>query len=128
MYLIFLGIQAIVKRKDLKLSGTGFKKSGLLSVYRKGIMTNVLNPKVAIFYLAFLPQFINPDYPRVYISFIILGIVFTTTGTIWCLTIAVFSAYFSKSFQENPKTSVWLQRISGSMFIGLGLNVALNKN
>jgi len=127
-YLVFLGIHAIISQRELKISKEGFSSSNLLAVYKKGILTNILNPKVAIFYLSFLPQFINPDFPAVYISFIVLGCVFTVTGTLWCLVIAIFSAFFSKSFQENPKTSIWLHRISGSMFIGLGLNVAFTRN
>ena len=127
-YLVYLGIQAILSKRQLKISNEGFSNSNLLAIYKKGILTNILNPKVAIFYLSFLPQFINPEFQAIYIPFILLGCVFTATGTLWCLIIAIFSAFFSKSFQENPKTSVWLHRISGSMFIGLGLNVALNKN
>jgi threonine/homoserine/homoserine lactone efflux protein len=127
-YLIFLGIQAFLKKKEMKFSGQGFVQTALFSIYRRGILTNVLNPKVALFFLAFLPQFINPHYSPVYIPFIILGTAFTTTGTIWCLIIALFSSFFSSALQRNPKTSGWLQKISGSMFIGLGLNVALNRD
>jgi threonine/homoserine/homoserine lactone efflux protein len=127
-YLVYLGIQAIVSRREVKISRDGYSSSNLWTVYKKGILTNVLNPKVAIFYLSFLPQFINPQFPAIYIPFIVLGCVFTATGTLWCLIIAIFSAFFSRSFQQNPKTSLWLKRISGSMFIGLGLNVALSKS
>lgn len=127
-YLIFLGIQAILYKSGQSLIRRTFSTSNLTAIYKKGILTNVLNPKVAIFYLAFLPQFIDPNYSKIFIPFIILGIVFTTTGTIWCLVIALFSSYFSKSLQENPKTSVWLHKLSGLLFIGLGIKVAFNKD
>lgn len=128
LYLIFLGIKALLyKRDSLTFSGKN-AKADLHSVYKRGILTNILNPKVAIFYLAFLPQFIDPNYSSVFIPFVLLGVTFTTTGTIWCLIVALFSSYFVTSLKKNPKAAVWLHRLSGTMFIGLGLNVALNRN
>src|SRR5690606_23925136 len=97
-------------------------------IYISGILTNVLNPKVALFYLAFLPQFIDPDYSSSYISFILLGVAFTATGTIWCLILAVFSSSLSDRIRKNYKIKLWLDRITGLVFISLGIKLASGKN
>jgi len=128
-YLVYLGIQAFISKETLNLVKISYPNGlNLCGIYRKGIITNVLNPKVAIFYLAFLPHFIDPAYPYIFIPFILLGVAFTITGTIWCIVIAYASSFFASTLQTNPKASQWIRKASGALFIGLGLKVALEKN
>jgi threonine/homoserine/homoserine lactone efflux protein len=93
-------------------------------VYVSGIVTNVLNPKVALFFLAFLPQFIDPAYPYTMLSFILLGSTFIITGTCWCLLLAVYSAKFSSLLQERSQATNLMGKLTGLLFIGLGVKLA----
>ena len=123
-YLIFLGVRALLERShDLALPSQ-FKRNDAAAAFRQGILTNILNPKVALFFLAFLPQFIDSAAPSKTIAFLLLGLTFVTTGTIWCLILAWFSSAFSTRLRESPTVATLLNRIVGSLFIFLGLRLA----
>lgn len=124
-YLIFLGIRAVLaKQSELSLPRS-FKRNSAAAAFRQGIVTNILNPKVALFFLAFLPQFIDSNAPAKTLAFILLGLSFVVTGTIWCLVLAWFSSAFSARLRESPTISAWLNRVVGSLFVFLGLRLAL---
>ncbi len=127
-YLIFLGIKSIVssKKSGIQLT-TENGRSNYKKVYVSGILTNVLNPKVALFFLAFLPQFIVPNYANSSTPFLILGLTFLATGTVWCMLLAVFASKFAARLQENVTIKQWLDRMAGSVFIILGIKIALSK-
>ncbi len=128
-YLVFLGIQMILSKGGLKIKDiqNNINKTSMGKIYFSAVLTNVLNPKVALFYLAFLPQFIDQSYSNQFISFIVLGVTFTTTGTLWCFVIASFSSLFLRKIKENPKIKTWMDRVSGLIFISLGIKLALSK-
>lgn len=88
---------------------------------------NVLNPKVALFFLAFLPQFIDPGYSGSSLPFIVLGLTFVLTGTIWCLLLALFSAKLSNKIRSNYKIKTWLDRSTGLVFLALGIKLAFSQ-
>src|SRR4051794_15563720 len=90
-YLIFLGVCALLEKQHELLLPGHFKRRDATAAFRQGIVTNILNPKVALFFLAFLPQFIAVNTPSKALAFILLGLTFVTTGTIWCLILAWFS-------------------------------------
>ncbi|WP_298265160.1 LysE family translocator [uncultured Lutibacter sp.] len=127
-YLIFLGFKAILKKPDENFE---LSKENQVTNYRKiyisGVFTNILNPKVALFFLAFLPQFIDPSYEVNYLPFLILGITFLTTGTIWCLILALFVSKLSNQIRKNYKIKNWLDKITGVLFLTLGIKLALTK-
>ena len=124
-YLIFLGVRALLERShDLVIPGH-FKQNSAAAAFRQGILTNILNPKVALFFLAFLPQFIESTAPSKTLAFLILGLTFVTTGTIWCLVLAWFSSAFSARLRGNATVAALLNRIVGSLFIFLGLRLAV---
>lgn len=127
-YLIYLGIKMLLSKQsgNFELS-TSNQETNYKKIYVSGILTNILNPKVALFFLAFLPQFINPNYENTSLSFLLLGITFLATGTIWCLLLAFFSARLSTSIRKNYKVKTWLDRITGGVFIALGIKLALSK-
>ena len=123
-YLIFLGIRAFFEREhELSLPGR-FKRRGAAAAFRQGVVTNILNPKVALFFLAFLPQFIDSDAPSKTVSFILLGLTFVVTGTTWCLVLAWFASGFSVRLRESPTITAWLNRAVGSLFVFLGVRLA----
>jgi threonine/homoserine/homoserine lactone efflux protein len=86
----------------------------------------VLNPKVALFFLAFLPQFIDADAPNKPLAFIFLGTVFNFNGTLWNLLVAWFAARVSAGF-DRSRLAVWFNRCIGSFFIYLGVRLAFAK-
>jgi len=126
-YLIFLGIKMLFdRRKHLSLP-SNFRRRTTTAAFRQGILTNVLNPKVALFFLAFLPQFIDPASNIKVLAFLILGFTFVTTGTIWCLVLAWFASAFSERLRTNETIAQWLNRTAGALFVFLGLRLATAK-
>jgi threonine/homoserine/homoserine lactone efflux protein len=97
-------------------------------IFAQGFLTNVLNPKVAVFFLAFVPQFISADAPNKALAFIILGCIFNINGTLWCNALALFTAKASERVKVNPTASLWLNRATGTLFVWLGVKLALSKN
>lgn len=96
-------------------------------IFAQGFLTNVLNPKVALFFLAFVPQFIDADAPHKAVAFIILGCIFNINGMLWCNGLALFAARASSRLKLNPRTSLWLNRATGGLFAWLGVKLALSK-
>lgn len=126
-YLIFLGIKMIVdRRKQLSLP-SNFRRRTTAAAFRQGILTNILNPKVALFFLAFLPQFIDPRSRMKVLAFLALGLAFVTTGTIWCLIMACFASAFGQRLRTNETVGQWLNRAAGALFVFLGLRLATTK-
>lgn len=128
VYLIFLGLKAIFKKTNGKFELNDENEiTNHKRIYFSGILTNILNPKVALFFLAFLPQFIDPNYVQSSLPFLILGITFLLTGTIWCLILALFASKLSDRIRKNYKIKRWLDKITGGIFIALGIKLALTK-
>lgn len=97
------------------------------TIFRQGFLTNVLNPKVALFFLAFVPQFIDGHAPSKALAFIVLGCIFNMNGMLWCHALALFTATASARLQINPRVALWLKRATGSLFVWVGLRLALAK-
>ncbi len=126
-YLIFLGIRMFLERRKELNFPSHFRRSTTTAAFRQGVLTNILNPKVALFFLAFLPQFIDPASPAKVPAFLILGLTFVTTGTIWCLILAWFAAIFSARLRGNQTIATWLNRAVGSLFVFLGARLATTR-
>jgi threonine/homoserine/homoserine lactone efflux protein len=95
----------------------------LRKVYTQGILANVLNPKVALFFLALLPQFIDPGSQFGPLPFLLLGLTFIATSTIWCLIIACGAAYFHTLLSKNQRVSKTANVLAGVVYILLGLSI-----
>ena len=126
-YLIFLGIKLLLdRRRELSLP-SNFRQRTSAAAFRQGVLTNVLNPKVALFFLAFLPQFIDPATNNKILAFVALGFTFVTTGTIWCLILAWFASSFSDRLRASETVGQWVNRAIGALFIFLGARLAAAK-
>jgi threonine/homoserine/homoserine lactone efflux protein len=123
-YLIFLGLRTLLRREHGLRIPTKVEQGDDLAAFRQGILTNILNPKVALFFLAFLPQFIDSSTPSKMAAFLMLGLTFVMTGTLWCLVLAWFAAVLSTRLRGNATLAATLNRAVGSLFIFLGLRLA----
>jgi threonine/homoserine/homoserine lactone efflux protein len=119
-YLIFLGLKVFFERSGQLSLPSNFRRRTTAAAFRQGVLTNVLNPKVALFFLAFLPQFIDPASGTKVVAFLFLGLTFVTTGTIWCFILAWFASAFSERLRANETVAQWLNRTAGALFVFLG--------
>lgn len=119
-YLIYLGVRAIMAERSPEAAA--LVPASIGAIFRQGVITNVLNPKVALFFLAFLPQFVDASRGNPVVQVIGLGLLFDFTGTLVNLAVAIAS---SRAAAQLRTPSVWLQRVTGGVFIGLGLKLAL---
>lgn len=127
-YLLYLGISKLLS-KDSLISIDATVKTGKSNKqnFVSGFFTNILNPKVALFFLAFFPQFIKPELSGSPLPFIILGLTCAVLGSMWFFLLSYFAAYFSKSITEHPAAGKWLNKVSGAAFVLMGLKIALTK-
>lgn len=125
-YLVYIGARMLLARSRGEEPGPNLDcgATRLSVVFFQGFLTNVLNPKVALFFLAFLPQFVDADAPSKALALLFLGLLFGFNGTLWCLFIAWLSARASAAFRKNRKAHDWINRTLGSLFIYLGLRLA----
>ena len=122
LYLIWLGLQALRKVPEPQ-TDENLTKLAIWTAFKEGLITNLLNPKIAIFYLAFLPQFISPDDPVLAKSLLLAGI-HNLLSLIWLGGLVVVIGQ-GKRWIEKRSVQLWLSRISGLILIGLGVNLAL---
>ncbi|WP_047309245.1 LysE family translocator [Rhodopseudomonas palustris] len=125
-YLIWLGVRMLLSGPaDFAASAGAVPALSLPAVFRQGMLTNVLNPKVALFFLAFLPQFVAADAPDKALAFLLLGLVFVVNGTLYCLALAAFAARAAKRLRRSGTVLQWINRGLGALFVALGVRVAL---
>ncbi|HLW32763.1 MAG TPA: LysE family translocator [Aequorivita sp.] len=126
LYIIYLGIMQLRKKLDPTLNQNNIpSKTTRKNNFVSGFMTNALNPKVALFFLAFFPQFITPTQLQNPIPFIILGLTYTVMGIVWYLCLTYFAGTFSKKFQESKNANLYINKFSGMIFILMGIGIAL---
>ena len=126
-YLIYLGVKMLLDRSAAPTVAREFQREGDWMIYRAGLLTNVLNPKVALFFMAFLPQFVDPTAGSRVLSFLFLGAVFIVNGTLWCLVLVAAASAMSRRLRESPSMSVILRRATGILFVGLGARLAASR-
>jgi len=97
------------------------------AAFRQGIVSNLLNPKVALFFLALMPQFIDAASSHKVAAFMALGLTFVTLGVVWCVVLAIAAASLRGWFLRRPSMATVMNRIAGAMFIALGLRLAMTK-
>ena len=125
-YLLFTGVQMLLSRErppaEAALAGN---ETSLSRVFWQGALTNVLNPKVALFFLAFLPQFVTAESSHKTLAFLTLGLIFITSGTLWCFGVAAFAARAAGRIRRSAGAMAWINRTLGGLFVYLGIRVAM---
>lgn len=124
LYIVYLGIVGFRSKKDVfqQENKVGTKKN---KDFWSGFVTNIFNPKVALFFMAFFPQFIIKDQIENPIPFLVLGITYAIMGIVWLILLAVFAGNFTEKIRNNPKMGLQVNKITGIIFIGMGVIMAV---
>ncbi len=123
-YLVWMGISMLRTPAQTLVPGARAPQQRLRRIFAQGFATNALNPKVALFFLAFLPQFIEPDAPHKALAFIFLGCVFNFNATLWNLFVAWSAARIARRVKDSRAVRTWINRTIGGVFIYLGVRLA----
>ena len=137
-YLVYLGLRMLLARAPVALQPVAINSiaacehitwaTGLKSIFFQGFWTNTLNPKVALFFLAFVPQFIAPDVANKPLAFLLLGLLFNFNGLWVNVGWAVTAAWMASRLGAVKAGMHWLERAAGLMFIGFGIRLAFSDN
>jgi threonine/homoserine/homoserine lactone efflux protein len=122
-YLIYVGVTLLATRPVARQRMPAMRAAGLRTVFLQGLLTNALNPKVALFFLAFLPQFVDPSAPSKVVAFLFLGVVFNFNGTLWNLLVAWSAARLVTRLNGSAHFALWLNRAVGGLLIYLGIRL-----
>jgi threonine/homoserine/homoserine lactone efflux protein len=126
-YLCFIGLTMLLSRLPATSDEIPAARMpvSLRQVFWQGALTNILNPKVALFFLAFLPQFVAGDSPHKALAFVLLGAIFIFNGTLWCLGVAAVAARTAGRITRSSGVTLWINRALGGLFVYLGVRIAL---
>jgi threonine/homoserine/homoserine lactone efflux protein len=127
-YLLFIGLKMLLSRENAGGPAEERQSDGATSLRRafwQRALTNVLNPKVALFFLAFLPQFVTADSAYKALAFLLLGAISIFNSTLWCLGVAAFAARTAHRIRQSGRAMAWINRALGGMFVYLGARLAL---
>src|SRR5688572_9751259 len=116
-YLIYLGLQMLLHSSSINGCGEPVLTPVRgRTVFAQAVLTNVLNPKVAVFFLAFLPQFVSNTAQQTFLPFLFLGLLFIVNGTIYCMLLVLFASTLTRKFKANQRTATFLKRATGGIF------------
>ena len=128
-YLIYVGISLLRSSTPSsdQVAATALPPATTGTIFFQGFLTNVLNPKVALFFLAFLPQFVDSDASSKALAFLFLGAIFNVNGTLWNLFVAWSAARVAGGLRRSTTATKWFNRCVGGVFVYLGLRLAFAK-
>ena len=124
-YLIYLGLRTLLVRT--RPDGAPCPPPRRTRLYFQGVLSNVLNPKVALFFVAFLPQFVPASSGSTFRPMLLLGLTFTALGVLWLIGLGLLSGAVGRWLNEHGAASRTMQWLSGAALIGLGVRLALGR-
>jgi threonine/homoserine/homoserine lactone efflux protein len=125
-YLLYLGIKSWRDQSTFRLqTPASIARSSRL--FWQGVLSNVLNPKIAIFFLAFLPQFVDKGSSHVTLQLITLGLTFAGFGLCFLLVVGYFSGTVGRWLTQRPRYAELFGHVAGGILIGLGIRLALTE-
>lgn len=125
-YLVYLGIRAILEKTSTDPTAGALAISAG-KAFRQAILTEVLNPKTALFFLAFLPQFVRPENGSVMLQLMTLGVIFVLLGLFSTVVFAVSAGRLGTFLRRNPSVVKWQGKVVGSIYCALGVRLALQR-
>lgn len=126
-YLIWLGVQALRSSGSGRVAAEGVPEQPLRTLFLKGMFANAVNPKVVLFFLSFLPQFVVPAQGQVGLQLGLLGLVFTAQAAVLFGLLGYFAGSIGAWLNRRPRAGLWLDRIAGAVFVGLGLKMVTGR-
>jgi threonine/homoserine/homoserine lactone efflux protein len=123
-YLVYLGVRTLLDRRGFAGVGEPAPTSAR-KVFLQGVASNVLNPKVALFFLAFLPQFVDPASGAAALQLLMLGLIFAALGLLFTSVVAFFSGAIGEKFGRSPRLAAALRWLAGGVLVCLGLRLAV---
>ncbi|SFL58504.1 LysE family translocator [Rugamonas rubra] len=123
LYLVWLGIGALRSRGGASVDGAGLPDDSLGKLFAKGLFANSINPKVVLFFLSFLPQFVVAERGDVSWQTAQLGLIFTAQACLLFGLLGYFSGAVGKWINRHPRAGLWLDRVAGTIFVGLGVRL-----
>lgn len=127
LYLVRMGWQALRSRGGTQVGATHTPPETAVQLFWRGVVANAINPKVVMFFLAFLPQFVNSARGDAPWQIVQLGVTFTAQAALIFATLGWFAGHIGAWLNRNGKTGVWLDRAAGAIFIGLGLKLIVSR-
>ena len=127
-YLIYIGVRRILSRADAPAAQMALQRRSLGRLYRDGFIVNLLNPKTALFFLAFLPQFVDPSRGAVAFQIAFLGVMFAAMGFVSDGVYALAAGTAGRWVKRNNHYLRWERYVTGTVFIGLGVTAAFAGN
>jgi threonine/homoserine/homoserine lactone efflux protein len=129
VYLVYLGVRSLISGgKTFDLLAKAGNRTTVWKAFRQGVLVDIFNPKVAIFFMAFLPQVIRPEMGHYSAQIALLGFLVILVAVPIELFFVMTAARTTSYFRENPRCSLWIERLSGSVLVALGIRLALSKN
>ena len=125
-YLIYLGWQALRSQGQLALRGENDERASAWQLFGKGLFANAINPKVVMFFLAFLPQFVVGERGDASWQIVQLGLVFTLQAAVLFGLLGWFSGHVGTWLKRHERAGLWLDRLAGTVFVGLGVKLAVS--
>lgn len=125
-YLIYLGIKAIIEKTPAFL-GRGQTRITATQAFKQAVFAEVLNPKTALFFLAFLPQFVRPENGSVVMQLSVLGVLFAFIGFFSTIVFAVGAAGLGNFLRRNPSVLKWQGKVVGTIYCALGIRIAMQE-
>ena len=123
LYLMWMGIQVLRSRGGVTMASARGDDESLRRLFAKGLLANAINPKVALFFLSFLPQFVIAGHGHVGWQTVQLGLVFTVQAALMFGLLGYFSGVIGQWLQRNARAGLWLDRLAGTIFVALGLRL-----
>lgn len=127
LYLVWLGIGALRSRGGARAGGAAGADEPLRRLFAKGLLASSINPKVVLFFLSFLPQFVVAAHGHASWQIAQLGLVFTLQGCVLFGLLGYFSGSVGRWINRNPRAGLWLDRVAGGIFVGLGLKLIVSR-
>jgi threonine/homoserine/homoserine lactone efflux protein len=126
-YLVYLGIRLLLARGVSSLAGASAAPLSALGLVWQGILSNVTNPKIVLFFFAFLPQFVDPSSANATRDLVFLGVLYAVLALPVKSAVALAAGSLSERILRRPSTLAWVNRFSGAVLVGLGLRLAASE-
>jgi len=127
VYLVVIGVQLLLRPRATNATAV-VAPASLQTIFAQAVVTNVLNPKVALFFLAFLPQFVEPAAGPAAAQIVVLGLLFDVQGTLVNVAVALLASGTTRRLRANTGAVSLLQRLTGAIFVALGARLAVAAN